>query len=189
MSKRPVKIRPRNGNGAAEGRPCDHPDCAVEGVYRAPRSPGDLRRYYWFCLEHVRAYNAAWDFFADMSEDEIDAFRRDDVTGHKPTWPVGLGGHFRRLWASPELADLFGLLGRDGDAPRTDPIAALSALERDALAILNLSAAATVDEIKNRFKELAKRYHPDLNQGDKSSEERFKLVIEAYRHLLGRRAG
>ncbi len=189
MAKRRVELPPRNGNGAAAGRRCDHPNCTAEGLYRAPRSPDELRRYYWFCLEHVRAYNAAWDFFADMTEAEIDAFRRNDMTGHKPTWPVGLGGHFRRLWSSPELADLFGLLGRDEGPAPSEPVAPLSAAERDALAVLNLSAAATVEEIKERFKELAKRYHPDLNQGNKSSEERFKLVIEAYRRLLDRRVG
>ncbi len=189
MSRRYLESESSAVNGDAGVRPCDHPGCSAEGAYRAPRSPRDLRRYYWFCLEHVRAYNAAWDFFADMTEEEIEAFRRDDVTGHRPTWPVGIGVRFQRLWASPAFADLFGVLYGDGGTPKgdADPAAALPASERDALAVLNLGATATLAEIKGRFKELAKRYHPDVNHGDKAAEERLKLVIEAYRYLIGRR--
>src|SRR5437870_509189 len=38
-------------------RLCDHPGCEAGGDYRAPRSRLELDCYYWFCLEHVRAYN------------------------------------------------------------------------------------------------------------------------------------
>ena len=56
-------------------RRCDHPDCAEAGEHRAPRDRG-LKEYYWFCLEHVRAYNAAWDYFRGMSATEIEACRK-----------------------------------------------------------------------------------------------------------------
>jgi DnaJ-class molecular chaperone len=38
--------------------------------------------------------------------------------------------------------------------------------------------------VKARYKELVKRHHPDANGGDKSAEERFKTVSEAYRTLM-----
>ena len=41
----------------------------------------------------------------------------------------------------------------------------------------------TIDEIKSNFRELAKKYHPDVNVGDAEKEERFKDINEAYRVL------
>lgn len=41
----------------------------------------------------------------------------------------------------------------------------------------------TIDEIKSNFRELAKKYHPDVNVGDTEKEERFKDINEAYRVL------
>jgi molecular chaperone DnaJ len=49
--------------------------------------------------------------------------------------------------------------------------------------ILGLREEASLKEIKQRFRQLALRYHPDRNPGDPFSEEHFKLVAEAY-HVL-----
>ena len=64
-----------HGRHQAQGRPCSWPDCEAAGEFRAPgeRSsgfdgPGDYR---WLCLEHVREFNAGYDFFRGMSADEI----------------------------------------------------------------------------------------------------------------------
>ena len=51
------------------------------------------------------------------------------------------------------------------------------------LAVLDLPPDATVVELKARYKQLAKRHHPDLNGGDKKAEERLKLINEAYTYL------
>ncbi len=171
-------------------RACDHPDCAGEGLHRAPRSRKMLDDYYWFCLEHARSYNAAWDYFAGMSQSEIDDFRRADVTWHRPTWPVGPRTRVRHLLNGEGIRDLFGVFGDGGaNGAERDRCAAvaLPAGERDALATMNLGLTATPADIKSRFKDLVKRNHPDVNGGDKAAEERLKVVISAYRTLRRRR--
>ena len=49
--------------------------------------------------------------------------------------------------------------------------------------ILGVSRDATIDEIKKTFRNLARQYHPDMNPGDKASEEKFKDLGEAYEVL------
>ncbi|HEY9708517.1 MAG TPA: DnaJ C-terminal domain-containing protein [Oculatellaceae cyanobacterium] len=54
---------------------------------------------------------------------------------------------------------------------------------KDYYAILGLSKGASADEIKKAFRRLARKYHPDMNPGDKQAEARFKEVSEAYEVL------
>ncbi len=56
-------------------------------------------------------------------------------------------------------------------------------MAKDYYKILGVSRDATSEEIKKAYKKLAKLYHPDLNKGDKSKEEKFKELNEAYRVL------
>ncbi len=55
--------------------------------------------------------------------------------------------------------------------------------KRDYYEVLGLAKSATEEEIKKAFKKLAMKHHPDRNQGDKASEERFKEAKEAYEVL------
>lgn len=49
--------------------------------------------------------------------------------------------------------------------------------------ILGISKTATLEEIKQAYRQLARQYHPDLNAGDKEAEDSFKLINEAYQVL------
>src|SRR5690242_2913123 len=51
---------------------------------------------------------------------------------------------------------------------------------KDYYATLGVAKDAPVDEIRKSYRKLARKYHPDLNPGDKSAEDRFKNVQEAY---------
>jgi DnaJ-class molecular chaperone len=59
---------------------------------------------------------------------------------------------------------------------------------REPLATLGLGWPLTMDELKARYHELAKRHHPDANNGDRGAEERLKSINLAYAALRGKLA-
>ena len=163
---------------------CDHPDCQAPGEFRAPRSRTELTRFYWFCLEHVREYNAAWNYYADMDEAAIEAEIRKDIVWQRPTWPLGT----RPGASGAPFHDPLSLLGDGATDPKADREARvqmqnLTGAEREALSVLGLVAPITKADIKQRYKLLAKTLHPDANGGDKRAEDRLKSVNHAYTTL------
>ncbi|UFN48200.1 J domain-containing protein [Roseomonas sp. OT10] len=172
--------------GSSSFRPCEAPGCEAAGEFRAPRDRSRLRDYYHFCLEHVRAYNQAWDFYKGMTPDEIEQHLKEDNGWQRPTWPLGrLGtqGKFDPAF----LKDPLGLFADAKPAPRKSATKAPAEL-RAALDVLGLGWPLDEEALRERWKELAKRYHPDANGGDKSAEERLKDVNRAYSLLRKRLA-
>src|SRR5260221_7066581 len=55
-----------------------------------------------------------------------------------------------------------------------------TATKKDYYELLGVSRKASAKDIRTAFRKLARKYHPDLNPGDKSSEEKFKQLQEAY---------
>ncbi len=161
---------------------CAVPACRAEATHRAPKSRDELDCYVWFCLEHVRAYNASWDYYAGMDEGQIEAHRRQDVTWRRPTWPLGSRQSGpNNDWGAP-FEDPFDLLG-DRSQSRATPPAKPRSKSDEALDVLGLAVPVTADDVKARYIELVKRLHPDANGGDKTAEERLKSVNEAYTTL------
>jgi len=168
-------------------RPCATPGCQGEGAYRAPVSRDQLREYRWFCLDHVRLYNASWNYYAGLSDSEMEAHIRSDLVGNRPTWPLGKGQQATISGeATPfdNLDDPFGLLRghgpRVGSAP---PPPALTSAEKRAFSALGLEYPVTFDELRTQYRMLVKRHHPDTHNGAKEAEERLKRINEAYKTL------
>ncbi len=161
---------------------CAVPGCRAEATHKAPKSRRELDRYFWFCLEHVRDYNASWDYYDGMDEGQIEDHRREDVTWRRPTWPLGGRGSGPGGDWTVQIDDPFGLLGEHAER-RVPPPGKPASKADQALDVLGLAAPATADDVKARYIELVKRWHPDANGGDKAAEERLKLVNEAYTTL------
>src|SRR5450755_824317 len=51
--------------------------------------------------------------------------------------------------------------------------------KKDYYAVLGVKKTATAEDIRKAFRKLARKYHPDVNPGDKSAEEKFKTLSEA----------
>jgi hypothetical protein len=176
---------------------CEWPKCTAAATHRAPKGRLRENEHWRFCLAHVREYNHSYNFFAGMSDDAIAKYQKDSVTGHRPTWKMGMNGsrsatrsHSARLHPDIEADDPFGMFREtgvgheaDGEHLRRRETRVIRNAERKALESLGLEADANTHDIKLRFKVLVKRHHPDANGGDRSSEDRLREIIEAYNYL------
>jgi curved DNA-binding protein CbpA len=173
---------------------CNWPGCTEAAPHRAPK--GRLRegQYWQFCLGHVREYNSSYNYFAGMSDDAVERYQKDALTGHLPTWRMGLNGSNQDASAwSPDLGahDPLGLFRELGGNRRTAPNTEkperegrlVRNAERKALDAMGLEHDASRADIKAQFKLLVKRHHPDANGGDRTSEDRLREVIQAYNYL------
>jgi curved DNA-binding protein CbpA len=176
---------------------CQWKGCNRPGPHRAPKGRGRDGEYFFFCTDHVREYNASYNYFDGMSDSEVSDFQKDAMTGHRPTWKVGANS-----WAHGTKEGMTGVPGVGGDegafrdphgffaekarAAREEPLEGrrhLKPIERKSLEALHLTEAATKTEIKSRFKELVKRHHPDANGGDTRSADTLREIIQAYNYL------
>ena len=170
-------------------RCCDVPGCPNEGLYRAPKGRNQLTEYFWFCMDHVRQYNASWNYFEGLSEEEIEHIRRNDTVWQRPTWPFTKSNERAEDDIREKVRRMFDLGGeaggeRGGDYRKeAQDYARARSEEERALAVFDLDASATFTEVKTRYKKLAKQLHPDANGGNSEAEERLKAVNEAYATL------
>jgi DnaJ-domain-containing protein 1 len=116
-----------------------------------------------------------------MNTADIEKDMKKDYTWDRPSWNFGTfknaqgagGGGFK---------DDFGFFNQDGSFKREpeDDYNQFSWEEKKAFALLDLKPDVSLKELKTRYKVRVKKYHPDVNGGDKEAEERFKIVSEAY---------
>jgi curved DNA-binding protein CbpA len=192
-----IRIKPEAERGASPHAPvCNWPGCVEAGSHRAPKGRGREGEYFLYCLDHVRAYNKSYNYFAGMSDEDVASYQKASITGHRPTWASGVNAWaatgfrsaaqahmgFKTDFGTADPFELFGM----GHAPNAEPgpkRRTLRNVERKSLRALDLDEDAKAPEIKARFKALVKLHHPDINGGDKQSEDRLREVIQAYNQL------
>lgn len=194
MARDPRKDRPQSrfhGRVETDGRLCAEPGCAEPGEFRAPvpggQRPGDgPGDYRWLCLEHVRAFNAGYNFFSGMSVDEIHAAQHPFAGWASETRAFNATGGADRppRWADfSDPLDAIGARWRAAMPVERKDGKPLSGRDREALKTLELEIDADRGALRRRYSELVRRYHPDRNGGDRSQEARLQRVIEAYQQL------
>lgn len=152
--------------------------CPELGTYKAPKSREMLDQYDWYCLEHIREHNQKWNYFAGLGEYEIESFIRDSVTGHRPTWS-------RESRVREQYHKLHDVLYEflSGSRKSAAPVPPLNGKLRKALSVMDIDYPYTEQELKMQYRAMVKKHHPDMNKGDKQSEETFKRVAVAYQLL------
>ncbi|GMG81410.1 J domain-containing protein [Paralimibaculum aggregatum] len=193
------RMRTRGMSGAFETseRVCENPGCDRTAQYRAPAAPDRLNEFRWFCLEHVRDYNASWNFFANRSDDEVDQILRGATTWERPTWTLGQGAREGgtaahepgRAWARFGISDPMDVLGAaatispgpQAEADPTRPRRRLSREEQRALDTLGVPhQVAERAAVRAAYRGLVKDLHPDMNGGENPDPERLARVLKAW---------
>ncbi len=177
--------------GAYPGdRPCAHDGCSEAGDYRAPvRKPGSAfaapsgpPEWQYFCLEHVREFNAKWNYFEGLDPDTV----WHQETAY-PSWDRETRAFAHNLKhggdADVRVEDVHSVLRWKQESARARSASPLTPADRQALSKLGLPETATMDEVKAKYRQLARRYHPDANKGSREHEARFTALTEAYGHL------
>jgi len=191
---KPSKDRPHTRfHGRVEGaaQACVHPGCAEPGEFRAPPLEGAGNgegppRFRWFCLDHIRAFNAGYNYFDGMTAEEIHHAQRPLAGWERETRAFARAGSGDQgpRWADfTDPLDAIGARFRRTVAPERTDGKPLSGEDRRNLETLGLAADADRAALRRRYSELVRRYHPDRNGGDRSHEAMLAKVISAYHQL------
>jgi hypothetical protein len=175
-------------------QPCARAGCDQPGEFRAPADRGGLNGFdgpgawQWLCLDHVRAFNSSYNFFAGMSPDEIEAEQTPFGGWERETRAFSPNPKTGPRWADfTDPLDAIGARFAGGRGARKDG-RELSDGDRRALKILGLDKDSDRRQLRMRYAELVRRYHPDRNGGDRSHEKALQDVISAYTQLKSRPA-
>jgi DnaJ-domain-containing protein 1 len=134
---------------------CDREGCNEAGDRPAPKAPNSPERWF-FCESHAAEYNRNWNYFAGLSPEEAARRAAEEETGNS-----GFRQSAQWKWAGP------------GDGTRSRD-------EMKALSVLGLESDVEYREVRSAYRRLAKEHHPDLKQGDKEAEKRFREIQAAY---------
>ena len=156
---------------------CDWKNCKQIGNYKAPIEKDNSRKFRWLCLGHIKEFNKSWDYFNGMSENQIFNFIKSDMTWHKPTQSFGSSDNFFNiLWNNT--------LNNENIFSVNNPIKKkFNEKDIQAFKIMDLEIGIKWDKIQSKFKTLVKKYHPDMNAGNKKFEDKLKTITLAYTQL------
>ena len=161
---------------------CDWNNCGEIGEYKAPVEKDNSKNFRLLCLEHIKQFNKNWNYFSGMSDGQIIEFIKSDMTWHKPTQSFSSSDNFFKiLWNDVLKSNAEKLKNKKN-------INELGQFKFDsndikAFDILGVSVGSKWDKIQTKFKKLVKKFHPDMNAGNKKYEEKLKIITLAYTQL------
>ena len=169
---------------------CQWEDCEMPAVHKAPKGRGMEGQYYNFCLKHVREYNKNYNYFEGMNQTDLSKFQKEAMLGDRPTWKLGVDnkdqlGSFSAEEILKKLKANRTGINQDGEKLNynSQKRQKIGNAAKKALYVLGLDNTSTSDEIKNRYKLLVKKHHPDLKGGKETSDEKLIEIIKSYRYL------
>ena len=154
---------------------CEWPNCEKKGEYRAPTSREKLRTFKFFCLEHIKEYNKAWDYFKGRSVEQIYDEVSNDAYWHRKT---------KKKIEKFKVVDELNFFDQNSHTfkshPNHEKIITNNKI-RNSLQILDLEGFCDINQLKIQYKKMVKKYHPDLNQS--GCHEKIIKLNNAYSSL------
>ena len=122
-------------------------------------------------------------YFSGMNDEQIMKFLKSDMIWHKPTQSFSSSDNFFKVLWNDTLKDEF---DRDKFKSDYNHMRQFKFDHKDikAFGILGVSVGLRWKKIQDKFKVLVKKFHPDMNSGNKKHEEKLKLITLAYTCLL-----
>ena len=160
---------------------CDWDNCKKVGTYKAPIEKDNSKKFKLLCLEHIKIFNKKWNYFANMTNEEIEYFIKSDLTWHKPTKSFNSSENFFNILWNNALNDKLNIF--ESSNYKEFKKTKISQTDKDAPEVMELNDEIKWEEIHTKFKSLVKKYHPDKNQGNKKFEDKLKKITLAYSQL------
>ena len=197
-----IRVKPDKDRRPRSDLPCcEWPSCQAAATHRAPKGRPRETEHWRFCLGHVRQYNHSYNFFAGMSDDAIAKYQKDAITGHRPTWKMGMNGgrpagrsHSARLHPDLEGSDdPFGVFRDIGASPaheadserlRRRETRVIRNAERKALEVLGLEADANTQRYQAAFQGIGEaassrcQWRRSLHRGPPPGHHRSLQLLE-----------
>ena len=161
---------------------CDWNNCNEIGEYKAPVEKDNSKKYRMLCLEHVKEFNKNWNYFSGMNDDQVINFLKSDMIWHKPTQSFSSSDNFFKVLWNNTLKDEFDKANLKGEYNHMNQFK-FDNNDIKAFGILGVSVGLKWEKIQDKFKTLVKKFHPDINLGNKQYEEKLKLITLAYTQL------
>ncbi len=161
---------------------CDWDNCKELGEYKAPIERDNSKKFRMLCLKHVKEFNKNWNYFSGMNDNQIMNFLKSDMTWHKPTQSFSSSDNFFKVLWNNTLKD-------ESDKKKIKSefnyMRQFKFDHKDikAFEILGLAVGMKWIKVQEKFKTLVKKFHPDMNLGNKKYEEKLKLITLAYTQL------
>ena len=156
---------------------CAFLNCKEEGIYPAPKSREDISNYKYFCIEHIRDFNKSWNFFEGLSEEQFENEIRKSTTWDRPSWKFGTSNYDKKI------NDPFNFFNNTNDKnfSKKKHNTKLSSSWK----LLGLNPTANMEEVKKKYKSLAKKWHPDKNLKLKdNASDMFVKITNAYKAII-----
>lgn len=177
---------------------CNWPNCAEEGLFKAPKNPRDLREKQYFCTAHIKEFNKRWNGLDGFSEDEIYGLQEPTAVWQRPSWsaetpakeappPKATQARMKGKTTFFNSADdLFGFfnsrMARELNGERAPTRKALPADVKAACTLFSIENPLEDMLLKRRYLNLVKQNHPDVNKSPTAAEA-IKRINVAYKIL------
>ena len=158
-------------------RICSNPECNEIGLYPAPKSRDNLREYLYLCINCIRDFNKSWNYFEGLSENELEVEIRKSVTWDRPSWKFGTKN------INYNFDEAFKIFE---DKKNVNNEKIFDKKLEKAFKILGLNSDSKLKEVKTKYKSLAKKWHPDVQNksNSKNNEDKFINITNAYKIIL-----